>query len=154
MSGWRVRQKSLLRVRSRHRRVVAGARWSRIKVCRERARRYGTMSFSWKVTASLPMALLVVVGCFTFQASKGETGMETMQTDAGRIKESGNVLFLILIAVALFAALSYAVTQSSRSGSTESTGEKSLISSSTLTQYPAGVRTDIIRMRSEEHTSE
>jgi hypothetical protein len=87
-------------------------------------------------------------GCwvFYFSSFKRETGMETMQTDAGRIKESGNVLFLILIAVALFAALSYAVTQSSRSGSTESTGEKSLISSSTLTQYPAGVRTDIIRM--------
>src|ERR1022692_4381692 len=37
MRGWRVRQKSLLRVRKRHRRVVAGAQWSRTKVCRERA---------------------------------------------------------------------------------------------------------------------
>jgi hypothetical protein len=60
--------------------------------------------------------------------------------------ESGNVLFLILIAVALFSALSYAMTQSSRSGSGEATGEKSLISAAEITQYPASVRTDILRM--------
>lgn len=60
--------------------------------------------------------------------------------------ESGNVLFLILIAVALFAALSYAVTQSSRSGGGDVGGEKSLVSSSEITQYPAGVRTSIMRM--------
>ncbi|MDB5491296.1 MAG: hypothetical protein JWO78_1145 [Micavibrio sp.] len=63
-----------------------------------------------------------------------------------RAGESGNVLFLILIAVALFAALSYAVTQSSRSGGGDANSEKSLVSSSQLTQYPAGVRTAIVRM--------
>ena len=63
-----------------------------------------------------------------------------------RKSESGNVLFLILIAVALFAALSYAVTQSSRSGSSDASSEKSLVSSSVLTEYPAGVRTAIMRM--------
>ncbi len=67
--------------------------------------------------------------------------------------ESGNVLFLILIAVALFAALSYAVTQSSRSGSGEATSEKSLISGAQITQYPAGVRTDIIRMMIDNNTA-
>lgn len=60
--------------------------------------------------------------------------------------ESGNVLFLILIAVALFAALSYAVTSSSRSGGGDANSETNLISSASLTQYPASVRTAIIRM--------
>ena len=64
-----------------------------------------------------------------------------------RSAESGNVLFLILIAVALFAALSYAVTSSSRSGGGDANDETNLISSSTITQYPAGVRTSIIRMQ-------
>lgn len=59
--------------------------------------------------------------------------------------ESGNVLFLILIAVALFAALSYAVTQSTRS-SGNSQGEVELISSAQITQFPAGIRTSIVRM--------
>jgi len=61
-----------------------------------------------------------------------------------RKKERGNVLFLILIAVALFAALSYAVTQSTRSGGGDN--ETSLISSAQLTQYPASVRTSVMRM--------
>jgi hypothetical protein len=66
--------------------------------------------------------------------------------EENRYKESGNVLFLILIAVALFAALSYAVTQSSRSGGGNTSGETSLINSAQLTQYPASIRTSIIRM--------
>lgn len=71
--------------------------------------------------------------------------MTTTKQQNGRASESGNVLFLILIAVALFAALSYAVTQSSRSGGGD-TGEKTLVSSSQITQYPASVRTSIVRM--------
>ena len=63
-----------------------------------------------------------------------------------RRTESGNVLFLILIAVALFAALSYAVTQSSRSGAGGTDGESALVNSATVTQYPASVRTAIVRM--------
>jgi len=61
-------------------------------------------------------------------------------------KESGNVLFLILIAVALFAALSYAVTQSSRGGGAGSSSEAALIASAQLTQYPASLRTSVLRM--------
>ena len=63
-----------------------------------------------------------------------------------RANESGNVLFLILIAVALFAALSYAVTQSSRSGSGDASSETSMVNGAEITQYPAGVRTAIVRM--------
>lgn len=60
--------------------------------------------------------------------------------------ERGNVLFLILIAVALFAALSYAVTQSTRSGGGDAGRETSKISSAEMTQYPAGIRTSLVRM--------
>lgn len=60
--------------------------------------------------------------------------------------ENGNILFLILIAVALFAALSYAVTQSNRSGGGTAERETTLIRSSQLTQYPSSLRTSIMRM--------
>ena len=72
--------------------------------------------------------------------------MTTTMIENKRSGERGNVLFLILIAVALFAALSYAVTQSTRSGSGDASGETNLISSAQLTQYPAGIRTSIVRM--------
>ncbi len=62
-----------------------------------------------------------------------------------RTNEQGNVLFLILIAVALFAALSYAVTQSTRGGG-NADDETSLISSAALTQYPASLKTSILRL--------
>lgn len=63
-----------------------------------------------------------------------------------RQSESGNVLFLILIAVALFAALSYAVTQSTRSGGGDASKETTLVNSAQITQYPAAIKTAITRM--------
>ncbi len=72
--------------------------------------------------------------------------MNYIDNKMARHGEKGNVLFLILIAVALFAALSYAVTQSTRTGGGDTAGETTLISSAQLTQYPASVRTAVVRM--------
>jgi len=60
-------------------------------------------------------------------------------------KESGNVLFLILIAVALFAALSYAATKSNQSG-TNVTKERTQTEAAQILQYVTGLRTTIQRM--------
>jgi hypothetical protein len=73
-----------------------------------------------------------------------ETATETRKPKAR--SDSGNVLFLILIAVALFAALSYAVTQSTRSGGGDASSETNLVNSSQITQYPASIKTAITRM--------
>ena len=72
--------------------------------------------------------------------------MTQIKKQTARDGEQGNVLFLILIAVALFAALSYAVTQSSRSGGGDAGRETNIVSGAQVTQYPAGVRTSILRM--------
>lgn len=61
-----------------------------------------------------------------------------------RPNERGNALFLLLIAIALFGALSYAVTHAGRSGGFEQ--DKSLLSAAQVTQYPAGLSTTVKRM--------
>jgi len=69
-----------------------------------------------------------------------------IKNNKARSGEKGNVLFLILIAVALFAALSYAVTQSTRSGGGSTEREQSVLSGASMTQHPTALRTAIIRM--------
>jgi hypothetical protein len=60
--------------------------------------------------------------------------------------EKGNVLFLILIAVTLFAALSYAVTSSTRSGSGDTSAETLKLQYSTIQSYVSAMRSELTRM--------
>jgi hypothetical protein len=60
--------------------------------------------------------------------------------------QSGNVLFLILIAVALFAALSYAVTQSTRSGGANAENEKISLDIGRVRGHAVNLKMSIARM--------
>ena len=60
--------------------------------------------------------------------------------------EKGNALFLILLAVVLFAALSYAVTSSMRGGGKDMSDEAAEIAASRLLDYSAHLRMTIQRM--------
>lgn len=65
-----------------------------------------------------------------------------------RHAEAGNVLFLILIAVVLFAALSYAVSQTMRSSGNSGPGQETgKIDSAYLIQFPTSVRQAVVRMK-------
>ena len=61
--------------------------------------------------------------------------------------QSGNVLFLILLAVALFAALSYAVTSSTRSGGGDASKEKIQLQANELMNFGSTVKVAVDRLR-------
>lgn len=63
-----------------------------------------------------------------------------------RTTQAGNVLFLILIAVTLFAALTYAITNSSRSGKTDISQEKAQLSEAVGNSCTSSVNAAVLRL--------
>jgi type II secretory pathway pseudopilin PulG len=61
-------------------------------------------------------------------------------------QKKGNVLFLILVAVALFAALSYAVTQSGRGGSGGINRERESLDAAQVVQFMGAVQQAVNRL--------
>lgn len=62
-------------------------------------------------------------------------------------EQKGNVLFLILIAVALFAALSYAVSSSNRAGSGNITEQQAQLAADGIFQQAAAAQQALMRMQ-------
>lgn len=63
-----------------------------------------------------------------------------------RIAERGNILFLILIAVALFAALSFVIMNSSRSGGGDAERDKAKLAAANILNQVTAVRTAVGRL--------
>ncbi len=63
------------------------------------------------------------------------------------IKQRGNILFLILLAVALFAALTYAVVSSSSGGGKNSGDENAKLAAAELLQIATEMKSSMIRSR-------
>lgn len=70
------------------------------------------------------------------------------------LRTSGNVLFLILIAVALFAALAYAVTTSNRSSGQGISYEKANANAAAIIQYSTALRAAIMKLRASGNCTE
>lgn len=64
-----------------------------------------------------------------------------------RTREDGNVLFMILIAVVLFAALSYAVSQTTRGGGIDPSDEKAELLAAEILNYVTALQTAIMRLQ-------
>lgn len=67
--------------------------------------------------------------------------------------QRGNILFLILLAVVLFAALSYAVTSSMRGGGNDASRESAKAEAATITQYGTLIEQTISRLRLSQNCS-
>lgn len=68
--------------------------------------------------------------------------------------DSGNVLFLILVAIALFIALSYAVTGSMRTGGSNEKTEATNAAAAALIQYASSLSQSVLRLRMSGNCSE
>lgn len=62
------------------------------------------------------------------------------------MRQNGNILFLILLAVVLFATLAYAVTSSMRGGGQSATREKAETGAARIFNYESLLRSTILRM--------
>lgn len=69
-------------------------------------------------------------------------------------RENGNILFLILLAVVLFAALAYAVTSSMRGGGKDGSDEKSQAIAAQIAQYATLMEQTVTRLRLSNNCSD
>lgn len=77
-----------------------------------------------------------------------------MQMQLSNNRENGNILFLILIAVGLFAALSYVIGNSSRSGAGSTEAENTRLQVTRIIQYANYMRASILRLSAGANISE
>lgn len=90
---------------------------------------------------------LVLFTFYNLPSEQAEGASDITRSDAEEVSEKGNVLFLILIAVVLFGALSYAVTSSMRTGSSTTEKEQAKLDQAVMDSYMAGI--NVARMRLE-----
>jgi hypothetical protein len=99
--------------------------------------------------------LLGVIGAGLFALLAGGYGLADIREKgrgrfAGSVansdSEKGNVLFLILIAVALFGALTYAVTNSMRTGSSTTEKEQAKLDQAVIDNYMAAINVGKMRL--------